>query len=182
VASSASGSCPVGTGSTRCARDIHRVRLAQAFERSGISLQAIGTAIASGQLSFDFVDQMFIYHAPLTGKTFREIAEDLDLPLETLTRLYAMWGLPRPAPDDVVREDDAATFSPWKAVFSPELLNERLLTHGPVVPGRDRPPGLVGQLQQHRHQPGRGAATPGHLHRRGARPVAVAGAALRPPG
>jgi hypothetical protein len=96
--------------------DIHRVRLAQAFERSGISLQAIGTAIASGQLSFD-VDQMFIYHAPLTGKTFREIAEDLDLPLETLTRLYAMRGLPRPAPDDVVREDEAATFSPWKAVF-----------------------------------------------------------------
>jgi hypothetical protein len=43
--------------------DIHRVRLAQAFKRSGISLQAIGTAIASGHLSFDFVDQIFIYHA-----------------------------------------------------------------------------------------------------------------------
>lgn len=74
--------------------DIHRVRLGQAFERSGIPLEAIGTAIASGHLSFGFVDQMFIYHAPLTGKTFREIAEDLGLPLETLTRLYAMWGLP----------------------------------------------------------------------------------------
>jgi adenylate cyclase len=110
--------------------DIHRVRLAQAFERSGISLEAIGTAVASGQLSFGFVDQMFIYHAPLTGKTFREIAEDLDLPLETLTRLYAMWGLPRPAPDDVVREDDAPIFSEWKAVFPPEVLNERLLTQG----------------------------------------------------
>jgi hypothetical protein len=73
---------------------------------------------------------MFIYHAPLTGKTFREIAEDLGLPLETLTRLYAMWGLPRPAPDDVVREDDAPTFSEWKAVFPPEVLNEQLLTQG----------------------------------------------------
>jgi hypothetical protein len=110
--------------------DIHRVRLAQAFERSGIPLEAIGTAIASGHLSFGFVDQMFIYHAPLTGKTLREIAEDLGLPLETLTRLYAMWGLPRPAPDDVVREDDAPTFSEWKAVFPPEVLNERLLTQG----------------------------------------------------
>jgi hypothetical protein len=105
--------------------DIHRVRLAQAFERSGIPLEAIGTAIASGHLSFGFVDQMFIYHAPLTGKTFREIAEELGLLLETLTRLYAMWSLPRPAPDDGVREDDAPTFSEWLAVFPPEVLGMR---------------------------------------------------------
>jgi hypothetical protein len=37
--------------------DLHRVRLAQPFERSGIPLEAIGTAIASGHLSFDFVDR-----------------------------------------------------------------------------------------------------------------------------
>jgi class 3 adenylate cyclase len=110
--------------------DIHRVRLAQAFGRSSIPLEAIGTAIASGHLSFDFVDRMFVQHPPLTGKTFRGIAEDLGLPLETLTRLYAMWGLPRPAPDDVVREDDAPTFSEWKALFPPEVLNEQLLTQG----------------------------------------------------
>jgi adenylate cyclase len=110
--------------------DIHRVRLAQALERSGIPLEAIGEAVASGHLSFDFVDQLFVGHAPLTGQTFREIADDLGLPLETLTRLYAMWGLPRPAPDDVVRADDAPTFSEWKAFFPPEALNEQLLTQG----------------------------------------------------
>jgi adenylate cyclase regulatory protein len=90
----------------------------------------IGTAVASGHLSFDFVDQMFVDHPPLTGKTFREIAEELGLPLETLTRLYAMWGLPRPAPEDVVREDDGPTFSEWKAFFPPQALNEQLLTQG----------------------------------------------------
>jgi DNA-binding transcriptional MerR regulator len=110
--------------------DINRVRLAQAFERSGIPLEAIGAAIAAGRLSFDFVDQMLFHHAPLSGRTFREIAADLGLPLDTLTRLYAMWGLPRPDPDDVVREDDAPTFSEWKALFPPEALNERLLTQG----------------------------------------------------
>lgn len=73
---------------------------------------------------------MFVGHAPLTGRTFREIADDLGLPLETLTRLYAMWGLPRPAPGDVVRADDAPTFSEWKAFFPPEALNEQLLTQG----------------------------------------------------
>jgi hypothetical protein len=44
--------------------DVHRVRLAQAFERSGIPLEAIGAAVASGHLSFGFVDQMFVGHAP----------------------------------------------------------------------------------------------------------------------
>jgi len=110
--------------------DIHRVRLAQAFEQSGIPLEAIGKAIETGELSFDFVDQMFIYDTPLTGKTFREIAEELGVPLDVLTRLYPMWGLPRPGPDDVVREDDAPTFSEWKAFFPPEALNERLLLQG----------------------------------------------------
>jgi hypothetical protein len=39
-------------------------------------------------------------------------------------------GLPRPAPGDVVRADDAPTFSEWKAFFPPEALNEQLLTQG----------------------------------------------------
>ena len=130
AASSPSGSCPPGTGAPFVPGDIHRVRLAQAFERSGIPLEAIGAAIASGRLSFAFVDELFVDHPPLTGRTFREIAEELGLPLETLTRLYAMWGLPRPAPDDVVREDDVPTFSEWKAFFPPEALNEQLLTQG----------------------------------------------------
>src|SRR4029079_14835694 len=61
---------------------------------------------------------------------FREIAAELGVPLETLTRLYAMWGLPRPDPDDVIREDDVPTFTEWKAFFPPEALNEQLLTQG----------------------------------------------------
>jgi class 3 adenylate cyclase len=110
--------------------DVYRIRLAEAFQRSGIPLEAIGTAIGSGHLSLDFVDQWFAHHTALTGKTFRGIADDLGLSLETLTSIYAMWGLPRPGPDDVIREDDAPTFSEWKDFFPAEALNERLLTHG----------------------------------------------------
>ena len=110
--------------------DVHRLRLAQAFEESGIPMEAIGKAIASGELSFDFVDRMFMYDSSLTGKTFREIAAELDLPLDALTRLYSMWGLPRPGSDDVVREDDAPTFIEWKAFLPPEALNEQLLVQG----------------------------------------------------
>ena len=49
--------------------------------------------------------------------------------------------------------------------------------HRPVVLRRDRAPGVVRQLQQHRQQPGRRAAPAGHLHRRGARAVAAGEAA-----
>jgi hypothetical protein len=100
------------------------------FEQAGIPLEAIGTAIASGHLSLDFVDQMFIYDSPLSGKTLREVADDIGLPTDALTRLYMMWGLPRPHPDDLAREDDAPTFAEWKAILPPEALNEQLLTQG----------------------------------------------------
>jgi hypothetical protein len=53
--------------------DVYRVRLAQAFQFSGIPLEAIGSAIESGHLSLDFVDLWFTNRASLTGRTFREI-------------------------------------------------------------------------------------------------------------
>jgi adenylate cyclase len=110
--------------------DIHRVRLAQALDESGISLETIGSAVASGHLSFDFVGTMFPEPPALTGRTFREVAAGLGVPLDMVTRAYPMWGLPRPDPDDVVREDDEAVFSQWLAVLPPEMLNEQVLVHG----------------------------------------------------
>ena len=112
------------------AADVHRIRLAQAFERSGIALEAIGDAIGADWLSLDFVERMFPLAAPLSGRTFAEVADDMGVPLETLTRLYAMWGLPRPVPEDAIREDDEPTFREWKAFFPPEALNDELLTQG----------------------------------------------------
>jgi len=112
------------------ASDVHRIRLAQAFEGSGIPLEAIGDAIDAGRLTFDFVDRLFPHGARLSGRTFSDVADDLGVPLETLTRLYAMWGLPRPAPGDAIREDDEPTFREWKTFFPPEALNDELLTQG----------------------------------------------------
>src|SRR4051812_663963 len=112
------------------AADVQRIRLAQAFERSGIALEAIGEAIGAGRLSLDFMDRMFPDAAPLSERTFADVADDLGVPLETLTRLYAMWGLPRPAPEDAIRRDDEPTFREWKTFFPPEALNDDLLTQG----------------------------------------------------
>jgi hypothetical protein len=42
-------------------------------------LEAIGAAIATGRRSFAFVDEMFVDHTRLTGRTFREIAGAVEL-------------------------------------------------------------------------------------------------------
>jgi adenylate cyclase len=112
------------------AADIQRVRLAQAFDGSEIPLEAIGAAVASGHLSFEFVDTMFPDPPALTGRTFRDVAAELGIPLDMVTRLYAMWGLPRPDPDDVVREDDMTVFTGWATLLPQGTLNERVLVQG----------------------------------------------------
>jgi adenylate cyclase len=110
--------------------DVQRVRLMRALDRSGIPLEAVGAAMRSGHLSFAFVDALFPEPPPLGAKTVRDIAAELGLSLETLTRLYAMWGLPRPGPDDAIREDDAAVFAEWAAMLPPRSLTQDVLVHG----------------------------------------------------
>jgi adenylate cyclase len=115
--------------------DIQRVRLALALDNAGISLDTIGHAIASGQLSFDFVDTLFPTPAALTPKSLREVAVELGLKSEDLIRMYAMWGLPRPNEDDPIREDDAVVFADIGAVVPPDALNAPTLTRGARILG-----------------------------------------------
>jgi adenylate cyclase len=91
--------------------DIQRVWLARELERSGIGLEAIGAAVASGHLSFELVDTVLPAPPVLGSKTLGEAAADLDLPLEAVSRLYAMWGLAPPEREDAIREDDAAVLA-----------------------------------------------------------------------
>lgn len=81
------------------------------MERSGLSLDAIGSAIAKGELSFAFVDVLFPQPAMSSDLTFRELASEMGTTIETLQRLYGGLGLPRPLPDTPVREDDADVVS-----------------------------------------------------------------------
>jgi hypothetical protein len=110
--------------------DVQRVRLVRALDRSGIPLEAVGAAVRSGHLSFAFVDALFPEPPPLGAKTVRDVAAELGLSLETVTHLYAMWGLPRPGPDDAIREDDAAVFAEWAAMLPPRSLTQDVLVHG----------------------------------------------------
>lgn len=92
------------------AGDIQRVKLAEAFERSGISLQSIGRAIQAGHLSFSFVDLLFAEPVAYTGQTYRQMCDQYGLSRDLVELIHEAIGLPHPSMDDLVREDDAAMF------------------------------------------------------------------------
>ncbi len=94
---------------------------------------AIGAAVASGHLSFGVLDAIFPNPPALGAKTLREAAAELEFSLETVTRLYAMWGLAPPAPDEAIREHDAAVFAELAALPPKSYPQDVLLLSGRPV-------------------------------------------------
>ncbi len=88
--------------------DITRVRLLQALEQSGIWPEDVGTAIASGEFSFAFVDALFPQQntAALSDLDFEDMCRKFGFPFEFLQDVYAGLGLPQPTLQDQVRQDD----------------------------------------------------------------------------
>ena len=85
--------------------DILRVRAVEALEASGVAVDEIGEAIGAGHLSLRYLDYV-AQPPPLRRETHAELCEELGLPFETIERVYLAFGLPQPAPDELVREDD----------------------------------------------------------------------------
>jgi adenylate cyclase len=90
--------------------DIQRVRLVDALDRSGISLEDIGRAVGSGHLSFAFLDFLFTQPAGYTTKTYADICADMGWTLDFVQRVHEALGLPAPSLNDRVREDDLNMF------------------------------------------------------------------------
>jgi len=89
--------------------DLHRVRLADALDGAGLSLEDMGKAVEAGALSLAFIDQVFPGPASRFGtRTMREVAESAGVPLEVVERLWTNWSLRPPDPDEPIRVDDAA--------------------------------------------------------------------------
>src|SRR6266700_124162 len=107
--------------------DIQRVRLAEALDGSGISLEDIGRAIASGQLSFSFIDLMLSQPVPFTNKTYRQSCDELGWSFEFIERVHEALGFPPPQLDDLVREDDMAMLPMAQVVLGMGLSEANVL-------------------------------------------------------
>ncbi len=90
--------------------DALRVQLVEELEAFGIPPARVAEAISSGALSLSYLD-WFPDPPPRSGQTHAELCDELGIPFELLERIYAGFGLPRPRPDDRVREEDLDVIS-----------------------------------------------------------------------
>ena len=88
------------------ARDIHRVRFAEALDAAGISLEDVARLVRAGEYSFAIEGFFPEAGRPLLETTFGELAQAHDLGWDVVQQMYTNWGLPAPEPAQRPREDD----------------------------------------------------------------------------
>lgn len=94
-----------GDDGTYPRREIVRARVVADLEALGVAPEGIAHALASGHLSFSYLESSG-RRFPRSDRTFAEVAGELGIPFSTLERIYVAYGLARPEPDDHVREED----------------------------------------------------------------------------
>ena len=82
------------------------MRLVDACEQAGLSLEGIGAAITDGRLSLAFLDLLTMAGRPLTGTTYAELCGQEGLPVELVQRVHEASGLGRPQPEDPIHPLD----------------------------------------------------------------------------
>jgi hypothetical protein len=89
--------------------DVQKVRLAVACEQAGLPMEAIASAIRAGRLSFAFLEASpFRRWAVRSGRTYRQVSQETEIPLDTLGAVLESMGFARAAPDEPMREDELA--------------------------------------------------------------------------
>jgi adenylate cyclase len=86
-------------------RDVMRVRVVADLETKGIDTEALGTAVASGHLRLGYLESAG-RRFPRSDRTFSQLSAEMGISVETLQSLYVAFGLPRPGPDEMVRQED----------------------------------------------------------------------------
>jgi adenylate cyclase len=92
-------------GDTFARPDVMRARVVTHLEDMGIAAEDLATALASGHLSLGYLESAGRRH-PRADRTFEDVADEMGVPFATLERIYVAFGLPVPAPDELVREED----------------------------------------------------------------------------
>jgi adenylate cyclase len=89
--------------------DVPKVRLAAGCEQAGLPMEAIAAAIRAGRLSFAFLEASpFRRWAVRSGRTYRQVSQETEIPLDTLGAVLESMGFARAAPDEPMREDELA--------------------------------------------------------------------------
>jgi adenylate cyclase len=85
--------------------DVLRARVVAQLEKKGIDPGALAEALASGDLTLGYLESAG-RRFPRSERSLPELAEDFGVPLASLKRMYLACGIPVPADDEKVREED----------------------------------------------------------------------------
>jgi adenylate cyclase len=106
------------------AKDVHRVRLMQAFEEAGIDLDVIARGVAAGKLGYENVDLLLPEPAAFST-SYDEVARESGRSAEVIRRLVREFGLAQADSQMRLRDDDAALLlellDVWAAADDDEL-------------------------------------------------------------
>jgi adenylate cyclase len=86
-------------------RDVMRVRVVRDLEAKGIDPETLAAAVGSGHLTLGYLESAG-RRFPRSDVTFERLAVEAGIAVETIQRIYVAFGLPRPEPDERVREED----------------------------------------------------------------------------
>jgi adenylate cyclase len=123
------------SGTTFSPGDVRRARWVQSFERAGVPLEGMATAVRDGALSFSYLDATaFDRFAGVSRTTFRELSERTGVPLDLLLVVQEAHGFAEPRPEDRVREDELGLVPAIELLLSfgirPEAIARLLRAYG----------------------------------------------------
>jgi adenylate cyclase len=102
--------------------DTHRIRMVRSFMRAGVTLEHIARALSEGLVDFGPVGQFFLPPAPATGGNYADFSQQVS----GLGAVYENLGLPVPAPDRIMRQDEedlvAELVATWSAIGDQKAL------------------------------------------------------------
>jgi adenylate cyclase len=103
-------------GGTYPRRDVLRARFVLGLDAIGVEEKAVAEALASGDLTLGYVESGG-RRPPRSDRTFDQLSEEIEIPFPLLERIYVAFGLPRPAPDEYVREEDLRLLKIFPVLF-----------------------------------------------------------------
>ncbi|HEY3213334.1 MAG TPA: adenylate/guanylate cyclase domain-containing protein [Actinomycetota bacterium] len=124
-----------GSGTTFSPGDVRRARWVQSFERAGVPLEGMATAVRDGALSFSYLDATaFDRFAGVSRTTFRDLSERTGVPMDLLLVVREAHGFAEPRPEDHVREDELALVPAMELLLSfgirPEAIERLVRAYG----------------------------------------------------
>jgi adenylate cyclase len=97
-------------------RDVMRVRVIVELEAKGMDAAALGAAVASGHLTLGYLESAG-RRFPRSDRTVAQLSEEMGTSLDTLQSFYVALGLPRPQPDERIREEDLPVLEALPVLF-----------------------------------------------------------------